>query len=441
MLVFSIVCRGVRLDASGYISDDVHRFAHISLGSFDIIYTRRRRWLSAVALNDVAIRALKPRGRVYAVADESGLCIEVAVSGSKLWRLRYRFAGKARNLSFGRYPEVALKEARRRRDDARALLRDGTDPGVERRRAKLAAELSAANTFGSVAEEFIEQKLAKEGRASVTIDKAKWLLLQLKPIAAKPISEVEPTELYAVLRRLEGQRKHETAKRCRAFASRVFRYAVVTGRAKADPAAMLGSALIAPTVRHHAAILDPAKFGGLLRSIQEYDGAPITRLAMQIAPHVMVRPGELRQATWGEFDFEVRVWRISAQRMKMRRVHAVPLSDQVVSYLLELRQFSGPEGYLLPAFHTNSRPMSENTMNVAFRRMGYSRDEVTAHGLRTTASTLLNESGKWHPDAIERALAHGDSDVVRGIYNRGEYWDERVKMMQWWSDYLDRLLQ
>jgi len=392
-----------------------------------------------MALNDVAIRALKPKGRVYAVADESGLCIEVAVSGSKLWRLRYRFAGKARNLSFGRYPEVSLKEARQRRDEARALLRDGVDPGVERKRAKLAAELSAANTFGSVAEEYIKQKLSKEGRAAVTVAKAQWLLLQLKPIAGKPVAEIEAMELYAILRRLEGQRKYETAKRCRSFASRVFRYAVVTGRAKADPAAMLGGALIAPKVKHHAAILDPAKLGGLLRAIDEYEGAPITRLAMQIAPHVMVRPGELRQATWEEFDLEAKVWRITAERMKMRRVHAVPLSDQVVDYLRELQQFSEPEGYVFPAFHTSRRPMSENTMNVAFRRMGYSRDEVTAHGLRTSASTLLNESGKWHPDAIERALAHGDSDAVRGIYNRGQYWDERVRMMQWWSDFLDRL--
>jgi len=392
-----------------------------------------------MALNDVAIRALKPKDRVYAVADESGLCIEVAVSGSKLWRLRYRFAGKARNLSFGRYPEVSLKEARQRRDEARSLLRDGIDPGVERKRAKLAAEVGATNTFGAVANEYIEQKLTGEGRATVTVAKSKWLLLQLKPISDQPIADIEATELYAILRRLEGQRKHETAKRCRSFASRVFRYAVVTGRAKADPAAMLRGALIAPKVKHHTAILDPVKLGEFLRSIEEYVGAPITRLAMQIAPHVMARPGELRQATWDEFDFGAKIWRIKAERMKMRRPHAIPLSEQVVGYLRDLQEFSGPEGYVFPAFHTSRRPMSENTMDQAFRRMGYTRHEVTAHGLRTTASTMLNESGKWHPDAIERALAHGDSDAVRGIYNRGHYLDERVRMMQWWSDHLDQL--
>lgn len=392
-----------------------------------------------MALNDAAIRALKPKDRVFAVADSHGLCIEVAVSGSKLWRFRYRYGGRARNLSFGRYPEVSLKEARQRRDEARSVLRDGTDPGVERKRAKLTARLNTSNTFGAIADEYIDQKLAKEGRATVTVEKTKWLLLHLKPISGQPITEIKPPELYSVLRRLEGQRKHETAKRCRSFASRVFRYAAATGRCDIDPAALLSGALIAPKVKHHAAILDPAKLGQLLRSIDEYEGAPITRLAMQIAPHVMVRPGELRKATWDEFDLEAKIWRLGAARMKMRRVHAVPLSVQVVGYLRELQQFSGPDGFVFPAFHTTRRSMSENTMNVAFRRMGYAKDEVTSHGLRTTASSMLNESGRWHPDAIERALAHGDSDAVRGIYNRGQYWDERVKMAQWWSDYLDRL--
>lgn len=392
-----------------------------------------------MALNDAAIRALKAKDRVFAVADEKGLCIEVAVSGSKLWRFRYRFAGKARVLSFGRYPEVSLKEARQRRDEARGTLRDGIDPGVERQRAKLTARFNADNTFGAVAEEYIEHKLVKEGRAAVTVEKARWLLLQMKPIWDQPLVDIRPAEIFGVLRRLEGQRKHETAKRCRSFTSRVFRYAAATGRAESDPAAMLAGQLIAPKVKHHAAILEPRKLGELLRSIDAFEGAPITRLALQIAPHLMARPGELRQATWDEFDPVAKIWRIKAERMKMRRPHAIPLSEQVIGYLDDLAQLSGPEGYVFPAFHTTRRPMSENTMNQAFRRMGYTSDEVTAHGLRTTASTLLNESGEWHPDAIERALAHGDSDAVRGIYNRGQYWDERVKMMQWWSDYLDRL--
>ncbi|WP_211277325.1 tyrosine-type recombinase/integrase [Erythrobacter donghaensis] len=324
-----------------------------------------------MALNDAALKALRPKDRVFTVADEKGLCIEVAVSGSKLWRYRYRFGGKARVLSFGPYPEVSLKEARLRREEARSKLRDGIDPGVERKRAKLTARFNAANTFGAVAEEYIEHKLTKEGRADVTVAKAKWLLLQMKPLWDQPLVDIKPAEVYGVLRRLEGQRKHETAKRCRSFTSRVFRYAAATGRAESDPAAMLAGQLIAPKVKHHAAILDPAKLGELLRSIDAFEGAPITRLALQIAPHVMARPGELRQATWDEFDLETKIWRIKPERMKMRRPHAIPLSQQVLGYLREVQQFSGPEGYVFPAFHTTRRPMSENTMNQAFRRMGY----------------------------------------------------------------------
>lgn len=393
-----------------------------------------------MALNDAAIRALKPTGKVFLLADADGLSIEVAASGAKLWRFRYRVGGRERKISFGRYPEVSLKEARQKRDEARANLRDGIDPGAERKKAKLLAVLSAENTFAAIADEYITTKLVGEKRAAITIDKARWLVTHLAPIASLPIAEIKPNELYAALKRLEGAGKHETARRCRSFASRVFRYAVVTGRAEADPAAMLSGALITPKVKHHAAPIDPAKVGDVLRAIDAYTtGAPITRLALQIAPHVMTRPGELRQALWEEFDLDAAIWRIPAGRMKARRAHAIPLSRQVIAYLREVKEFSGPTGYVFPAFHTTKKPMSENTMNQAFRRMGFTGDEVTSHGLRTTASTLLNESGKWHPDAIERALAHGDSDAVRGIYNRGQYWQERVEMMQWWSDHLDQL--
>ena len=393
-----------------------------------------------MALNDAAIRALKPTGKVFLLADADGLSIEVAASGAKLWRFRYRVGGRERKISFGRYPEVSLKEARQKRDEARAAIRDGSDPGAERKKAKLLAELSAENTFAAITDEYITTKLVGENKAAITIDKARWLVTHLAPIASLPIVEIKPQELYAALKRLEGAGKHETARRCRSFASRVFRYAVVTGRAEADPAAMLSGALITPKVKHHAAPIDPAKVGDVLRAIDAYTtGAPITRLALQIAPHVMTRPGELRQALWEEFDLDATIWRIPAGRMKARRPHAIPLSRQVVAYLREVKDLSGPDGYVFPAFHTTRKPMSENTMNQAFRRMGFTGDEVTSHGLRTTASTLLNESGKWHPDAIERALAHGDSDAVRGIYNRGHYWQERVEMMQWWSDHLDQL--
>lgn len=219
----------------------------------------------------------------------------------------------------------------------------------------------------------------------------------------------------------------------------MFRYAVATGRAEADPTSVLRGALVTPKTKHHAAILDPKAVGELLRSIDAHSGHLITRIAMQVSPHVMARPGELRQALWPEIDLENAVWKIPAERMKMRRPHAVPLSRQVVALLTELHELTGPEGFVFPAFHTSRRPLSENTVNQAFRRMGYAVGEVTAHGLRTTASTLLDESGKWSPDAIERSLAHADADSVRSTCNGGFHWEERVAMHQWWSDHLDQL--
>ena len=391
-----------------------------------------------MALNDLAIRALKPADRIYKKADERGLYVEVRPGRSKLWRFKYRYAGKDKRIAFGAYPEVGLAEARRRRDEARQKLRDGIDPVAERQREKLLAQFAAANTFGDVAREYID-KMVAEGRAVATTSKANWLLEQLAPIAKRPVSDLKPVDVLAALKRIEARGKHETARRCRSFASRVFRYAAATGRVESVPTALLRGALVTPKVTHHGAILEPEGLGELLRSIDAYSGNAITRLAMQLLPHVMARPGELRKAEWSELDLESAVWKIPAERMKMRRPHFVPLSRQAIAYITQLRALTGPEGYVLPAFHTFRRPMSENTINQAFRRMGYAAGEITAHGLRTTASTLLNESGKWNPDAIERSLAHADANAVRGIYNRGRYWDERVAMHQWWSDYLDQL--
>ncbi|MGN6376437.1 MAG: tyrosine-type recombinase/integrase [Sphingomonas sp.] len=391
-----------------------------------------------MALKDLEIRALRPRERIYKLTDERGLYIEVRPNGSKLWRFKYSYLGKDKRIAFGSYPEVSLAEARQKRDEARQQVRDGIDPVKERRQEKLLARYAAANTFGDVAKEYID-KMVAEGRADTTTTKANWLLEQLAPLAAEPVSELKPVEVLAALKRIEARGKHETARRCRSFASRVFRYAVATGRGEADPTAVLRGALITPKVKHHSAILDPEMLGELLRAIDGYSGNTITRIAMQITPHVMTRPGELRQAEWSEFDLGKAVWKIPADRMKMRRQHAVPLSRQVLTYLIELKPLTGPSGFVFPAFHTSRRPLSENTVNQAFRRMGYAVGEVTAHGLRTTASTLLNESGRWSPDAIERSLAHADTDSVRGTYNRGFYWEERVAMHQWWSDHLDEL--
>ena len=391
-----------------------------------------------MALSDTKLRTLKVTGATYKVYDVGGLYLEVSPSGAKLWRFRYRAGSKDKRLALGSYPETSLASARNKRDDARRLLSEGLDPVTERKREKLTAAFKAANSFGDVAKEYIE-KMVADGRAETTTVKANWLLAQLKPIAAMPVADIKPIEVLAALKKLEARGKRETARRCRSFASRVFRYAVATGRGEVDPTSVLRGALASPRVTHHAAILEPAGVGELLRSIDAYSGNAITRLACQIAPHVMMRPGELRQALWTEIDMTAAIWTVSPERMKMRRPHAVPLSRQVNGFLEELHELTGPDGFVFPAFHTSKRPMSENTINQAFRRMGYATGEVTAHGLRTTASSLLNESGKWSPDAIERSLAHADPNTVRGIYNRGRYWDERVAMHQWWSDFLDAL--
>lgn len=391
-----------------------------------------------MALSDVKIRSLKARNKIYKVSDDRGLFLEVNPTGSKLWRYRYLLHGKDKRIALGSYPAVGLADARKKRDEIQQQIAKGTDPVLERKREKLAAAYSAANSFGEIAKEYIE-KMVADGRAETTTMKANWLLEQLKPIASMPVADIKPIEVLAALKKLEGRGKHESARRCRSFASRVFRYAVATGRGEVDPTSVLRGALITPRIKHHPAIVEPEAVGELLRAIDAYSGNAITRLACQISPHVMLRPGELRQAEWDDIDLGKAVWNIPAERMKMRRPHAVPLSRQVVGYLEELAPLTGPDGFIFPAFHTSRRPMSENTVNQAFRRMGYGVGEVTAHGLRTTASSLLNESGRWSADAIERSLAHADANVIRGIYNRGRYWEERVAMHQWWSDYLDEL--
>ncbi len=393
-----------------------------------------------MTLTAAEIKGFKRAAKAYKRADGNGLYIEVAPSGSKLWRWKYRIGGKEKRLALGSWPETSLAKARELRDEARKQLNEGEDPALRRKKAKATAQFEAANTFAAIGIEYIEKKMIGEGLAKRTIEKARWHLDLLSPAIGKmPISDVDPQMLLAALRKLEARGTYETAKKCRGFASRVFRFAIWTGRAEHDPAASLKGALTTPKAKHYAAILDPGKLGELLRVVDDYDGHPITKLALQITPHVFVRPGELRHAEWEEFDLKAAIWRIPEGKMKARRAHAVPLSRQVLSILEELEKHSGRGGYVFPSFYTPKRPMSENTVNGALRRMGFTKDEVTAHGFRATASTLLNESGKWNPDAIERALSHGDSDAVRGAYSRGNYWEERIQMAQWWSDYLDQL--
>lgn len=386
------------------------------------------------------IKSFLPQKRPYKRADAHGLYVETFPNGSKLWRWKYRYVGNEKKLTLGAWPEVSLAKARELHHKARQLLAEGIDPSMQRKKQKAAALFDTGNSFKTLGQEYIDKKMISENRAPATVKKALWFLELLSPaIGNMPITEVDPQMLLAALRKLEAKGNYETAKKCRSFASRVFRYGIWTGRCKHDPAAALMGALITPKAKHYAAILEPSKLGGLLRAIDGFEGYLITQYALRIAPHVFVRPGELRHAEWAEIDLEAGIWRIPAGKMKVRRPHAVPLSKQVLAYFRELQNISGKNGYVFPSLNTPKRPMSENTINAALRRMGFGKDEVTAHGFRATASTLLNESGLWNPDAIERALAHGDSDAVRGAYSRGNYWEERVKMAQWWSDYLDKV--
>lgn len=389
-------------------------------------------------LTVVQIRALKPAERPYKVADVDGLYLLVQPSGALLWRFRYRCCGIERKLSLGSFPDVTLVQARRKRDEAKAELDDGIDPVEEKRQRRLKAELAAQTTFALVAEEYIE-KMEREGRSPATIKKARWFLELLDGIAKRPIAAITPHELLDVLKRVERRGHHETALRLRSFAGRVFRYGFATLRTERNPADILRGALTVPRVKHHAAIVEPKKVGDLLRAIDGYTGRPETLHALRIAPHVFLRPGELRQAKWSEIDFAEKVWRVPAERMKMKQPHAVPLSRQVLFLLQDLRSLARDSEFLFPALHTTKRCISDNTLNVALRRLGFENDEMTSHGFRAMASTLLNESGLWHPDAIERALAHGEKDKVRAAYHRGAHWAERVRMAQWWSDYLDQL--
>jgi integrase len=392
-----------------------------------------------MTLTATAVRNAKPRAKPYKMGDSLGLFLLVQPSGGKLWRMKYRIDGLEKKLGLGTYPDVGLAEARKRRDEAREQLAAGEDPSREKQQAKYQAKLAAANTFGMVAQEFIDKR-RREGLSTSTADKSEYYISRMGPTFARlPISSITPPDVLAVLRRIEAKGNYETARRVLQLAGRVFRYAVATARLDSDPSRDLRGALTAPSPKHYGAIIEAKRAGELLRAIDGYEGQVLTKLAMQLSPHVFVRPGELRHAEWEEIDLEGALWTIPATKMKMRKAHLVPLSRQSVDLLRQAHAITGSSGYVFPSIRTRTRPMSENTVNAGLRRLGFSGDEMTAHGFRAMASTLLNESCKWSPDAIERALAHGDDDRVRAVYHRGAHWKERVEMAQWWSDYLDQL--
>jgi integrase len=390
-------------------------------------------------LNDTRIRQAKSQERDYKLADYDGLYLLIRSTGTKLWRLNYRFTGKQKSLALGAYPFVTLAEARASRDAARKLLANGTDPSVKRRLEKIAGA-AGGNSFREVAEELLEKR-GREGLAEVTLQKNRWLLVPaFETFGDRPVGEVTAPELLHALRKFEVRGRYDSARRLRTVAGMVFRYAIATGRATRDISLDLRGALITPKAKHRAAITKPSEVGALLRAIDGYTGQPTTRMALQLSALLFVRPGEMRHARWREFDLNENVWRIPAETMKMDRPHRVPLAKQAIAILRELYKITGQGEFLFHAITSVRRAMSENTLNSALRRLGYTKDEVTAHGFRTTASTLLNEMGRWNKDAIERQLAHQEQDDVRRAYmHAAEFWPERVEMMQVWADNLDQL--
>lgn len=393
-----------------------------------------------MALTDSAIRVLKPRDKEYKVADERGLYLLVTPAGGKLWKLKFRNeVGAEKKLSLGAYPDVKLKDARDARDKARSTLASGIDPAAQKQRDKRAARINAANTFSAIAKVYIE-KNRRDGKAEATVRKREWFLgLVERAIGNRPIADIQPFEILDSVRPYEQAKNDEKAHRTLQFVGQVFRFAVANQLAPRDPTRDLRGALASRRPKHLAAILDPKRVGELLRAIDGYEGQAATLLALKLSPLVFVRPGELRRAEWAEIDLAGAVWRIPAAKMKGRIEHAVPLSRQALEVLQQARLVSGHTRYVFPSIRTPRSSMSENTVNAALRRLGYAGDEMTAHGFRAMASTLLNESGKWSADAIERALAHKDKDAVRAAYHRGTHWHERVEMAQWWADYLDTL--
>jgi integrase len=389
-------------------------------------------------LTDTAIRNTKPGAKPVKMFDEKGLFLLLNPTGSRWWRFKYRFDDKEKLLSFGTYPEVSLKDARLKREEARRQVAAGIDPGEHRKAQKAARTGQAANSFEIVAREWFA-KFSPNWVASHSDKIIRRLERDIFPwVGMKPIADVSAPDLLACLRRVEGRGAVETAHRIVQNCGQVFRYAIATGRAVRDPAADLRGALPPVKEKHHASITEPKAIGELLRAISGYQGSLVTACALRLAPLVFVRPGELRKAEWHEFNFDTAEWRIPGERMKMREQHIVPLSRQAAAVLRELQALTGQGKFVFPGARTNGRPMSENTVNAALRRLGYGSDDMTGHGFRSMASTLLNEQG-WHRDAIERQLAHAERNAVRAAYNYAEHLPERKRMMQAWADYLDGL--
>ncbi|MBE0574785.1 MAG: integrase arm-type DNA-binding domain-containing protein [Desulfuromonadales bacterium] len=396
-------------------------------------------------LIDSQVKTAKPKDKPYKLPDGKGLHLMVYPNGSKGWRFRYKFSGKEKMISFGSYPERSLKDARRDLFHAREQVAAGIDPSEVRKAEKLTADGVALDSFEAIAREWHSMKHSKDvspGHAKTTLARLEQKAFDW--IGSRPVNEITPPELLSVLRRIDGDGTLETAHRVKSICSQIFRYAVATGRAERDPSADLRGILPSARKNHLPSITDPVEVGKLLKVIDSYNGAAVTQAALQLAPLVFVRPGELRHAEWSEIDLEAKEWNIPAGKMKAKRAHLVPLSDQAIEILRRLQPKTGKGRYVFPSARSKpgwktERPMSDNAILAALRRMGYENTEMSGHGFRAMARTILDEVLRFKPELIEHQLAHTVKDALGRAYNRTQHIEERRVMMQAWADYLGAL--
>jgi integrase len=389
-----------------------------------------------MTLKDITVRKAEPRRKKYKIFDGDGLYLEVLPTGAKYWRMKYYFADKEKCLALGVYPHITLADARERRSEARKLLAAGRDPGEAKKEAKRLAVFKSANTFEAIAREWLEKRKHAWAPITVEVKLARLERYILPKLGDRPISEITPPEVLAMLRAVEDGGTLDTARRVMQISGQIFMYAIATGRAERNPVPDLRGALKTPVVKHRA-YLHASDLPRFLEKLEAYDGHSQTKLALRFLLLTFVRTIELRAAQWKEIDWDKGEWRIPAERMKMRQLHIVPLSRQAVAVLRELQKHSGHRQHIFPNQHNPATFMSENTMLYALYRMGY-HSRTTAHGFRSTASTILNEHD-FRADVIERQLAHGERDKVRAAYNHAQYLPERRKLMQWWADYLQEV--
>lgn len=389
-----------------------------------------------MAITSIMLKKLEVREKRYVIKDDKGLYLEVMPTGNTFWRLRYWINKKEFKLTLAGYPEMSLSEARKKRDALRVDIANGINPAIKKKLDKIRSQ-----------EDFYLEKVARDWAEKQThrwtVGHKQTVLQRLEAnifpfLGTRPIGQITAPELLNVLQRIERRGALDLAMRVRNICSMLFRYAIASGLAERDPSADLKGALTPPPKNHFASITEPKKVGQLLRDIDSSDANFAVLCALKVAPYIFVRPGELRHAEWNEFDFEAREWRIPAEKTKMKTTHIVPLCSQVMEILLNLKSLASDSNYLFPSIRSTTSPMSENTIVVALRRLGYAKGEMTAHGFRSMASTLLNEQG-WNRDAIERQLGHSERNGVRAAYNYAEFLPERRKMMQSWADYLDTL--